>query len=99
MADLTSEAPGKRCNRCADLKPLASIACWADSELERLAIAEAYRLADLRSKMLGRRFHVDHIVPLRGQTVCGLHCAANLQVIPEALNVAKGNRHWPGMPQ
>ena len=42
--------------------------------------------------------HVDHIVPLQSALVCGLHCEANLEIIPGAANEAKKNYWWPDMP-
>lgn len=36
--------------------------------------------------------HVDHIVPLINEIVCGLHCHHNLTIIPASQNQAKGNR-------
>lgn len=67
---------------------------WADLE----EIKEIYRAAAQVTAATGTMHHVDHIVPLRGRTVCGLHVACNLRVIARIENIAKGNRVWPDMP-
>lgn len=67
---------------------------WANAFI----LEEAYALARLRSQATGIKWHVDHIVPLTSDVVCGLHCESNIQVIPGRANFAKGNRYWPDMP-
>jgi len=63
------------------------------------AINEAYETARERSKSTGIPWNVDHIIPLKGKIVCGLHCGLhvleNLRVIPEKTNHQKGNRYAP----
>ena len=55
-------------------------------------MSQAYELAAQRSKLFGFAWHVDHIIPLQGKDVSGLHVPLNLQVIPGSVNSQKGNR-------
>lgn len=52
---------------------------------------EAYHLAKLRTKIFGFEWHVDHIIPLQGRLVSGLHVPTNLQVISKHENLQKHN--------
>ncbi|UEP42759.1 HNH endonuclease signature motif containing protein [Burkholderia sp. B21-005] len=61
---------------------------WADPS----AIALLYREAERKTKKTGVDHHVDHIVPLRGRKVCGLHVENNLRVVTATENLSKHNK-------
>ena len=65
---------------------------WVDKEHLWL-IKQAYELAILRTKQFGFIWHVDHIIPLNGVNVSGLHVIENIQVIPAAENLLKNNKY------
>lgn len=70
---------------------LARIPVWF-GEFDDFVIQEAHALAALRGDETGIPWHVDHMLPMRGRKISGLHCAHNIQVIPAAMNVRKINK-------
>lgn len=59
---------------------------------EASLITAKYQLAAMLSRETGIPHHVDHIIPLQGRKVSGLHVFTNLRVIPGSDNVKKSNK-------
>lgn len=96
IAKAVEWAKNNRCKANANIKAykmrkIQACPSWLTKD-EMFLISEAYELAALRTQMFGFPWHVDHIVPLRGKEVSGLHVPWNLQVIPGVENQRKSNR-------
>lgn len=60
------------------------------SELEKIEVL--YEKCKWLESLTGLKYHVDHIVPLQGKNVCGLHVWENLQILEDSLNCSKRNK-------
>lgn len=63
---------------------------WANAEAIKLIYGEAAALRDA-----GIDVEVDHVIPLRGELVSGLHCEFNLQILTKHQNRSKQNTFNP----
>jgi hypothetical protein len=61
------------------------------TDFDHLHIKCLYQAAAMRTKESGMSWHVDHIIPLRGKLVSGLHVPSNMRVILGEENVSKNN--------
>lgn len=69
------------CKSCSNNRTAVNTPKWANLSI----IAKFYS-----DRPLG--YHVDHIIPLNGVNVCGLHVEDNLCYLPEKINMAKNNK-------
>lgn len=74
--------------RCAKLNATPS---WLNSE-DLMRIDCFYLAAKCITKFAGIKIEVDHIIPLKGKNVRGLHVPWNLQLLPSHINKSKGNK-------
>lgn len=81
-------------SKAAKKRAIKKKACpkWLSKE-QHEEIKYFYKLANEISWLFeGEKLHVDHIVPLCGRDVCGLHVPWNLQIIPAKQNLKKSNK-------
>lgn len=77
------QATAERLTRVARATP-----GWVDWD----AVTRMYAEAAYQTWLTGVEHHVDHIVPIRGKNVCGLHVHTNMRVIPGDVNRRKSNK-------
>jgi hypothetical protein len=80
-----SRSPGK--NKVKRLGVSDRTPAWRNSEV----IEGVYKLRAALSEVDRTPYQVDHIVPLHGRNVSGLHVAANLRIIEAQANNIKNN--------
>jgi hypothetical protein len=94
VADLKSLARKQNARNQAGIKRLHALrirqAMPAFADI--LAIQAVYAMAEAMTKETGIPHEVDHVVPLLGKEVCGLHWEGNLRPIQRTMNRRKGNR-------
>ena len=91
LASMRKRKPQKAAaERARQASKLKATPCWLTNE-HLLQIEKVYFAANKTSLLAGFPCHVDHIVPLKGKSVCGLHVPWNLRVVSQSYNSKKKN--------
>ena len=84
------KARAKRDRAIRDRRSKEATPTWLTPEQKQQIVDIYEHMRDCRA-VTGEDYHVDHIVPLRGEDICGLHVPWNLQVLPAYVNISKSN--------
>jgi 5-methylcytosine-specific restriction endonuclease McrA len=72
-------------------RKLKAMPKWLNNnQLEQIKLI--YTECNIINCISGIKHHVDHIIPLQGKEVCGLHVPWNLQILEEVENLSKYNK-------
>ena len=67
---------------------------WLTKE-DKKKITQIYKQSKHLTETTGEQYHVDHIIPLQGKLVSGLHVPSNLQILHWKDNLAKRHKYVP----
>ena len=87
-AALRAKRAKRRCNE------IQRIPKWL-TKTDKKKIKEIYKQAVAMTATTGVEYHVDHIIPLKGKLVSGLHVVNNLQIITAKDNMQKSAEYIP----
>jgi 5-methylcytosine-specific restriction endonuclease McrA len=66
------------------------------TDFDKLKIKCLYSVAAMLTRENKEPWHVDHVIPLQGELVSGLHVPSNMRVLCGKENIAKHNRFVVG---
>lgn len=72
-------------------RKLKALPKWLTADMKK-QMTRIYLYCRYTSIYHGSFYSVDHIIPLKGDNVCGLHVPWNLQIVPSDYNIKKGNK-------
>lgn len=78
----------KKCTKCSKL---SATPVWLTEEHHQ-EMVYLYQEAQRLTQETGINHHVDHIMPLKHDKLCGLHVPWNLQILTQTENLKKSNK-------
>jgi 5-methylcytosine-specific restriction endonuclease McrA len=84
-------AIGRACTARRNARKAQATPTWLTSE-QHNEINAVYKRCAWLTAVTGVKHEVDHIVPIKGKTVCGLHVPWNLQILTKEENLLKRNK-------
>jgi hypothetical protein len=89
-AKMKLRGPGRRITSSANQRSFLQRSMATPKWVDQTALIAIYAEARRRNKA-GESVEVDHIIPIKGKNISGLHVPWNLQIIPSGLNQLKRN--------